>query len=141
MDTLTEFMVLAPELSRMVKEFEEAEPEKETKHHEQYRSFQTTFAADTKALISSFKDFSNPFMEDSGQLFALDTGKVMSNDIVNSIKTIQQLGTEQYSTFSRDRISSQSISFDARIPNQQLPLMGYSTKPSKQKTQINALKQ
>ena len=110
MDNFREFMVLAPELSRLIKEFEEEDYNKEYRHHEQYHSFQTTFAADIKALVSSFKDFGNPFMEDSGQLLALDSGKLMSTDIVNSVKNIQQLGTEQYSTFWRERITSNKVS-------------------------------
>lgn len=43
LDKLREFMVLAPEFARLVKEFEVEDTSSETKHHEQYPKFQKTF--------------------------------------------------------------------------------------------------
>ena len=116
-DSLRQFMILAPESSRLVKEFENGEPGTDKKHHEQYPSFQRTFADDVKALISSFKDFGNPFHEDSGHLFALDTGKIMSNDVVKAVRNIKQLGAEQCEEFYGERLTNQKLLFNATIPN------------------------
>ena len=139
-DSLRQFMILALELSRLVKEFEDGEPGTDKKHHEQYPSFQRAFADDGKGLISSFKDFGNPFNEDRGHLFALDTGKIMSNDVVNAVRNIKQLGAEQYEEFYSERLTNQKLLFDATIPNLQLPLMSYNVKP-KANSEIKALKQ
>ena len=60
-----------------------------------------------KDLISAFKDYGNMFKEDGGQLFDLDTAKIMSDDVINSVKNIYETGREAYLTFKSERILSQ----------------------------------
>ena len=52
LDTLIEFMVLAPEYARLITEFEQGVPNTESKHHEQYPKFQSRYYDDIKALTS-----------------------------------------------------------------------------------------
>ena len=66
MEKLQEFMVLAPEFARLIKEYEDGSPKISTKHHEQYPKFQSRFLSDVKALAVSFKDYGNMFLENYG---------------------------------------------------------------------------
>ena len=92
-------------------------------------------------MTSAFKDFGNMFMEDSGQLVALDTGKVMSAEVVNSIRNIHQIGIDKYQKFKSEQMLSQDIPWTATIPQTNLPLLSYTTKPSRKKSEVSILKQ
>ena len=141
LDKLREFMVLAPEFARLVKEFEVEGTSSETKHHEQYPKFQKTFLKDVQELSSSFRDYGNMFLENSGQLIVLHNSKVMSNDVVHTVRTMYTLGAELYTTFTQERILSQEKAWTVSISLNKLPLMGYSCKPTKQKSKVTVLKQ
>ena len=142
LDKLREFMVLAPDFARLVKEFEVEDTSSETKHHEQYPKFQKTFLKDVQELISSFKDYGNMFLENSGQLIAaLHNSKVMSKDVVHTVRTMCTLGAELYTTFTQARILSQEKAWTALISLNKLHLMGYSCKPTKRKSEVTVLKQ
>ena len=45
----------------------------------------------------------NPFIEDIYHLFTLDTKDIMSEDVINTVWTIMQLGQEQYNKFIEER--------------------------------------
>ena len=104
---LQEFMVLAPEFARLMEEFEDGDTTIDTKHHEQYKKFQDTFHQDVKLLAAALRDYGNPFMEDSGELIALHSSKIMSDDIVKTVRNLYNLGAENYTTFTQERILSQ----------------------------------
>ena len=44
-----------------------------TRHHKQALRYQATFAKDVNALIVTFNELGNPFVECSGELLTLDT--------------------------------------------------------------------
>ena len=136
-------MTLAPELARMISEFEDKSPatNQDRRHHEQYHKFQTTFMSDVKDLIGSFKDLSNVFLEDSGLLISLDTSRVMTTNVVDSVKQLYTIGRERYETFWRQRILSQEVAWTATIPQAKLQLMSYNVKPSRAKSDITSMKQ
>ena len=141
MDKLKEFMVLAPEFVRLIEEFEEGDATIETKHHEQYKKFQDTFHQVVKLLAGALRDYGNPFLEDSKELIALHSSKVMGEEVVKSIRNLYIIGAELYATFTQERILSQEVAWNAKISSTKLPLMGSSHKPSNQKTEARVLKQ
>ena len=66
---LRRWMIAGPEVSRVVKEFEDTfldTNNSDTHHHEQASGVQKTFAEDVKSLVSVIDDMGNPFTEDSG---------------------------------------------------------------------------
>lgn len=80
---LRRWMVAGPELSRMVKEFEDiSTTKKDLQHHEQTPAVQSTFLKDVKSLISSFEESWNPFLEEGEELMAIHTKDVMDPAIV-----------------------------------------------------------
>jgi hypothetical protein len=66
-NALRRWMVSSPELARLVNEFEvdmngEANHQiPVTAHHEVYKSFQTSFLKDVKALVTTMEELGNPF--------------------------------------------------------------------------------
>lgn len=106
MDKLKEFMVLAPEFVRLIEEFEEGDATIETKHHEQYKKFQDTYYQDVKLLAGALRDYGNPFLEDSKELIAMHSSKVMGEEVVKSIRNLYIIRAELYATFTQERILS-----------------------------------
>ena len=79
---LRRHLIVGPELSRLIQEFERQNVPNETKHHEQYHSFQKRFADDVLALIEAFQALGNPFLEESGLLIELDGSIIMSEQVI-----------------------------------------------------------
>ena len=78
---LRRHLVVCPELSRLIQEFEQPTLSNDTRHHEQYSQFQITFRADVKELVDAFCNLGNPFLEDSGQLVELDGSVIMPAEV------------------------------------------------------------
>lgn len=77
---LRRWMIGGPEIARMVGEYEEqlnSKKQPSAKHHEQIRSVQKHFLENAKDLVNTKEEMVNPFQEDSGDLLALDTKKIM----------------------------------------------------------------
>ena len=102
-------MIAAPEISRIVSEFEESSetdisgPEK-SKHHEQRPAFQSQFTEDVHKLVQTLEEMGNLFLEDCGELIALDTKDVASDHVVNTVKAFRQVGKKQFTEFMDTRI-------------------------------------
>ena len=65
----------------------------------------------------------------------------MGSTAVESVKTLLQVDRSNYDGFEKDRIVAQNFAWDATIPQTKLPLMDYSSKPAKQKTEGAILKE
>ena len=81
-------MLAGPEIARAVTEFEEFilnDGKVNTSHHEQAVHYQSSFVKDVNALIDTFNELGNPFLESSGELIMLDTKNIMNKDAVRSI--------------------------------------------------------
>ena len=95
-------MVAGPETDRMLNKYEEKYNQKRQKHdchHEQIPSIWKAFKADVKRVIHVIQETGNPFMVTSTDLLTLDTKMVMSVEVVEAVKTAQNIGTRQYQQF------------------------------------------
>ena len=105
-------MVGGPELSHVVKEFEDmggiSEQTECGRHHEQVKSVQVTFPKEVLSLVEVIDNLSNPFEEDSGGLYHIDTKDVMGDGVVQSIRHIITIENEKYSTFVKERFIERS---------------------------------
>lgn len=137
---LHKHMVVGPELSRIIQEFECKASVCNGKHHEQYSKFQKVFKEDVEWLITAFEDLGNPFLEDSGDLVSLGSSCIMPKEVVETVKTIKDVGEKQFRNFITDRIETQSVPWTSTIHLNKLPLFAYKPKPSKQKSNFLALK-
>ena len=111
------------------------------KHHEQTKSFQSKFAEETRALVSAFTSMGNPFEEDSGDLFNINSKDVMDECVINSIRNIKKLGKTGYTNFVQERLVSMTKDISAPIPRTQPTLFRTTpAKPTKQKVLLDATK-
>ena len=134
-------MVVGPELSRIIQEFECKASVCNGKHHEQYSKFQKVFKEDVEGLITAFEDLGNPFLEDSGDLVSLGSSCIMPKEDVETVKTIKDVGEKQFRSFITDRIETQRVPWTSTIHLNKLPLFSYKPKPSKQKSNFVTLKE
>ena len=65
----------------------------------------------------------------------------MSDDVINSVKTMRDIGREKYLNFQSQRILPQEKYWTDKITKTSLPLMAYNIKPSKKNTDMSILKQ
>ncbi|KAG0716069.1 hypothetical protein GWK47_010495 [Chionoecetes opilio] len=68
------------------------------------------------------EEYGSPFTYDSADLVTMDTKVVMSEKVVESVRTAEELGTTQYQTFIQDRLSGSSECFYNPIHKNSLPL-------------------
>ena len=76
-------MDAGPEVARAVTKFEiqyiSSPSEKEHLHHEQTTSIQRAFHEDAKNTVSVMREMGNPFTEDTGELIALYTKRILTD--------------------------------------------------------------
>ena len=73
-------------------------------HHELKPSDQRRFVKHVTSLLAAFEENGNPFLDDSDELFAIDTKNIASDDVVKILGTIEQLGKDQFRTFFQDSL-------------------------------------
>ncbi len=92
---LQRWMVIGPEMARLVNEFEasinRAQTSVDFRHHEQRPGVQKAFLRDVKALKTSFDEYGNPFLESSDDLLVLDTRDVADKAVVNNCTKLKNL--------------------------------------------------
>ncbi|KAL9954824.1 hypothetical protein ACROYT_G042404 [Oculina patagonica] len=105
---LRRWMISGPEMARLVNEFEASVTSvtqaQEGKHHEAQRSYQVSFFKDVKSLVATIEDLGNPFLEESQDLIVLDTKEIAGSEAVTSLRQIEAIGREQFSTFVAERL-------------------------------------
>ena len=143
---LRRWMIGGPELARMVNEYEDQSllKKKETKkHHDQMPSVKKAFVKVVKDLVDAVEELGNPFREDSGDLLVLDTKDILPKEVVDSVKSIEETGYDQYTTFVKERFVDQKKPITDPIKMNKLPMFSRPpTKvPSKQKVKLTALKE
>ena len=135
---LRRWMVAGPELARIVNEFEDEfhrGKDNDTRHHEQLPSIQKSFASDFNNVMSCFEKLGNPFSEDSRDLYALDTKVLMSDEVVATLRSVQNKGKDQYEQFVQTRLQDPSISFYDNISKNNITLFKSRSMTSTSKTQ------
>ena len=148
---LLRWMVAGPEIARAVNDFETncvnvsmvGNVDVSTlKHHEDTQSVKSKFAQDVKALVEVIDEMGNPFFEESSDLLVLDSRNVADPAIVNSVRTIQKTGQDQYETFMTQRVVDRTSAVTEPIRKNNLPLFSCppQTSPSKNKQLVSSLK-
>ena len=139
------WMVSGPEQARILKEFEEDLPQHKDSeygfHHEEGFSTQRNFKEQTVNLVQVFCELGNPFLDDSNELLALDTRNVLDESVVNTVRTVQSKGKDQYATYCKEVIFDRTRSIHEPIKKNVFPL--FSSRPkakTKQAGKIPLLK-
>ena len=125
-------MVACPLVGHMIAEYEKnhsRRSKQDTKHHEQTTSGQTDFSLRVQRVVDVMSQLGNPFIDDSNQLFSLHTQTVMLSEVVQSVKTLEQSGDNQYLDFMT-RIQQSPGSFYDTIHKNNFPLFKRSPRKS-----------
>ena len=146
---LRRWMISGPEIARIVNEFEVGvqmgkgnDKKSSTKHHEEARSTQLSFFKDTRSLVAVLEEMGNPFLEESEELYKLDTKDVAAPSVVSTVRRIGALGISQFDTYISDRLVRRTVPLSEPIKKNKLPL--FSSPPpktlSKTKQQLSSVK-
>ena len=145
---LRRWMVAGPEISRLIAEFEAAMEEDQDhakaplRHHEQFKSIQSTFEKQVLDLVTVVETMGNPFDEDSLDLLVLDTRDIVDQRVIDAVRKVQQVGKDNFASLVNDRIGKRHKSLFEPIRHNKLPLFHCPPERilSHDKQQINALK-
>ncbi len=93
---LRRWSLFGPEAARLIKEYEQEEsvPNTELGHHEHVISVQKAFQKDVKSLVETTEEKGSPFLDDTKELYSLDTHEVFSSEVVKSIYKLDQYGND-----------------------------------------------
>ena len=124
---LRRWMISGPELSRIINEFEKdvfLDPcsDEENFHHQEGHSAQVSFQTHVRNLVDVIGSKGNPFMDDFPELITLDTRKVLDLSIAQSMRSLQDIGTENYRNFQRDVLDDRILSIDEPLKRNNLPI-------------------
>ena len=111
---LRRWLVASPELARILSEFEDQlqrQRKTDDRHHNQLPSIQKAFASDLKNVINMFEKLGNPFSEESNDLYVLDTKVIMPDEVVATVRSVEDIGKTKFDGFVRERIKNPSMTF------------------------------
>ena len=106
-DKLRQWIICSPEISRVVNEFEkdtvlEAKDHTTFYHHKDSDSFKARFSKHVSDLTTEFKQLGSPFYPDkAAELIQLGTRDVTSQEVINTMRTIEDLGISQHKELLR----------------------------------------
>ena len=122
------WIVSGPEQARLLKEFEEdyylarENVLEREDHREEGFSAQKIFKEQAASLTQVINELGNPFLDDSVELLALDTQNVMDESVVNTVRTVEGLGKDQYAKYCKQVITDRTHSIHEPIKKNALPL-------------------
>lgn len=125
---------------RLVNEFEadmapDTEAKENSKHHEEHRSFQVSFHQDVKSLVAVVEDLGNPFLEETGDLFVLDTKVIAEESAVSRMRQIESIGKQQCETFISECLVERKKPLTDPITRNKLSFFTTSLQKSSRATQ------
>ena len=91
-------------------------------HHEEGLSAQRTFKRQVLALVETFEDMGNPFLDDTPELLSLDKRHVIDESVAHSIRSIEALGKEKFREYEKAVILDRTKSIYDPIARNSLAL-------------------
>ena len=135
---LKRWMVSGTEMARVTGEFEASTKKRkklDPRHHEEAKHVQKAFERDVRSLASTIKEMGNPFTEESSDLLALDNRDIADPNVVDTVHQIEKL-KEQYDTYVKERLVSQTKPISDPIKKIDLPLFRRPPVREKTKSQL-----
>ncbi|KAG7157154.1 hypothetical protein Hamer_G009989 [Homarus americanus] len=110
-------MVSGPEVARVIEEFKDEHQywsrQRDTRHHDQIPSVQTSFIKDVHSLVSVIEELGKPFEEESLDMVALHTKEIASPSAAETVGNAKSIGQDQFQTFTRERLMEGTKPVDA----------------------------
>ena len=123
------WMLSAPELARLKKEFEEQYiPDTDPDHprnfqnHEQGYAAQKTFQKQINSLVKTFQKMGNPFLDDFPELVTLDSRNCIDTSVVHALYSLENTGIRQYQDYVTKVLEDHTASIHEPIKKQALAL-------------------
>ena len=76
-------------------------------HHDSSTSTQTHFLKDVKLMFLAVNELGNPFINDSGDLYSIDTKQVANQNAVSALRQVQDIGMKQFEEYLEARFWTQ----------------------------------
>ena len=73
-------------------------------------------------LVRVINDMGNPFLVDSDELLTFDTRNIMDESVVNTVRTVQSIGKDQYVKYCKEVLIDRTRSIHEPIKKNSLPL-------------------
>ena len=130
------WLLAGSEQARLIQAFEKqflVEKEGECFHHDEGLSTQKTFKLHVLSLVEAIKDMGNPFLDQSEELLMLGSGNVMDESVVETVRKIEELGKEQFTSYYKSIIVDCSHSIHEPIKKNSLSLFKCPKPKSKAK--------
>ena len=145
-DKFRGWQICSPEVARVVSEFEDITVLKGNEHsefyrHEDFKAFQEKFANHVALLTTEFNQLGNPFGPDELKELVQLAKDVMTDNVVCTVRNIEEIGRKQQAEFRETTIFRKSIRLDDTIKKNKLPTFKTSnTKGRSAKTESLELK-
>ena len=78
-------------------------------HHEQGFCTQKTFREQSLCLVEAINDMGNPFVCNSSELLVLDTQNIISESVVHTVCTVEEIGRDQYINYHKSVIVERTL--------------------------------
>ncbi|KXJ12360.1 hypothetical protein AC249_AIPGENE6741 [Exaiptasia diaphana] len=105
----SKFFLIAPELARLSSEAQElagVKSEKPEQHHTMTAAYVSREEKNVAALTETLKSFTNPFDEESEDLFNIVTKAVVPEKTKDDLCNQSKIGAKLFEDFVRDRVNS-----------------------------------
>ena len=137
---LQRWMVSGPEMARVINDFERSVDSAlcttDMRHHEHRPGVQKIFLHDVTSLKATIDEYSNPFLETSGDLLVLDTRGIVKKSVIGNLYRIEALGCQQYDNFVSERLVERNIPYEVMKKNN---VHLFNTPHQRQKTKTSLL--
>ena len=128
---LRRWMVAGPEVSRLVEEFESClhmaqsdEGIEGVQHHDVSQSIQGTFVHDISSLTQVICEMGNPFLEETQDLFSLDTKEFANPGMIRVVQEMETIGKKQAEVFYTERLIQNKKPISDKITKNKFQLFG-----------------
>ena len=120
------WMLSGPKLARLQNQFEteylpatDLDDPKYFQNHQSGYAAQKSFYKQVNSLYSAISNIGNPFLDDFPELVTLDS-RNCKDELVNSLHTLEDIGTKQYQDFVKCVLEECSISIHDPIKKNSL---------------------
>ena len=138
---LQRWMLSGPEMARVSNDFDRAVDcalcTSDTRHHEQRPGVQKISLQDVMSLKATIDEYSNPFLETSGDLLVLDTRDTVEKSVIDNLYRIEALGCQHYDNFVSERLVERTIPIYDVMKKNNIHL--FNTPHKRQKTKTSEL--
>ena len=108
----TKFFLIAPELARLAGEAKDmagVSSKTQKRHHNLATAVLSREEKNIEKLLATVESFTNPFLEESAELFNLVTKVVMPEKVKGDLCNQSEIGQTQFNTFVEERIQSGKV--------------------------------